>query len=527
MIRGLLVVALLMTASGVHAQSTDEQVKQAKVNAVRQAWAWTHERCPFERELSFELVGSGRVRPPTLDERLEKAIDPHLAAIITINPEGRVKVERGPAAITFEPGWPTPVAVKIINEAGLTTRLQVKALGDDQTSAHFFESIALRGKTPAITSELCGADVEYQAMLIRCGASSKREVTLSFTAGANSQDLGFRAEVPVLLTPRINRRLPRFIQNDAALLSADADTRKQARLNLQSRIEMVTGSTLDRRSSEFDLKVHGEEKVGNILRQKISYRALDGQRLTGYLLKPIEPTGKLPSVLCLHQTTKWGSAEPAGLGGLPNLHYALELAQRGYITVAPDYPGYGDATSLQTYGQDYESTTCQGIIYHRRAVDLLCSLPEVDANRIGCIGHSLGGHNTLFLGLFDDRIKALATSCGFCSFPKYYGGNLKGWSHAGYMPRIASLYQCDPKQMPFDWPEVLAALAPRPVFINAPVGDENFNMDGVRDCVKFAQPVYQLLEQPKCLEVHHPQVGHDFPKDVREKCYGFFDRHLK
>lgn len=527
MIRLSAITILLLTTATAFAQIPDKLTKQSKVNALLMAWRWTHHPCPFEKELVADHRTRGFDHAPPLDELYEQSIDPHLAAIITINPEGRVKVERGPAAITFEPGWPTPVAVKIINEAGLTSRLQVKALGDDQTSAHFFESIALRGKTPAITSELCGADVEYQAMLIRCGASSKREVTLSFTAGANSQDLGFRAEVPVLLTPRINRRLPRFIQNDTALLSADADTRKQARLNLQSRIEMVTGSTLDRRSTEFDLKVHNEEKVGNVLRQKISYRALDGQRLTGYLLKPLEATGKRPAVLCLHQTTKHGSAEPAGLGGLPNLHYALELAQRGYITLAPDYPGYGDATSIQTYGQDYDSSTCQGIIYHRRAIDLLCSLPEVDANRIGAIGHSLGGHNTLFLSLFDDRIKALATSCGFCSFPKYYGGNLKGWSHAGYMPRIASLYQCDLKQMPFDWPEVLAALAPRPVFINAPVGDENFNIDGVRDCVKFAQPVYELMQQPKHLEVHHPQVGHDFPKYVREKCYGFFDRYLK
>ena len=47
---------------------------------------------------------------------------------------------------------------------------------------------------------------------------------------------------------------------------------------------------------------------------------------------------KLPAMLCLHQTTKIGKEEPAGLGGNPNLHYALHLAQRGYVTLAPDYP---------------------------------------------------------------------------------------------------------------------------------------------------------------------------------------------
>ncbi|MEI5604682.1 hypothetical protein, partial [Streptomyces brasiliscabiei] len=47
-------------------------------------------------------------------------------------------------------------------------------------------------------------------------------------------------------------------------------------------------------------------------------------------------------MLCLHQTTAIGKGEPAGLGGLPNLHYAHELAMRGFITLAPDYPSFGD-----------------------------------------------------------------------------------------------------------------------------------------------------------------------------------------
>jgi predicted dienelactone hydrolase len=47
---------------------------------------------------------------------------------------------------------------------------------------------------------------------------------------------------------------------------------------------------------------------------------------------------------------------------------------------------------------------------------VLQSLPEVDPRRIGSIGHSLGGHNTLFVAAFDRRIKAMVTSCGFNSF---------------------------------------------------------------------------------------------------------------
>jgi cephalosporin-C deacetylase-like acetyl esterase len=47
----------------------------------------------------------------------------------------------------------------------------------------------------------------------------------------------------------------------------------------------------------------------------------------------------------------------------------------------------------------------KGIVNHRRAVDVLQSLPYVDRQRIGAIGHSLGGHNTLFVAAFDERIR--------------------------------------------------------------------------------------------------------------------------
>jgi predicted dienelactone hydrolase len=154
-------------------------------------------------------------------------------------------------------------------------------------------------------------------------------------------------------------------------------------------------------------------------------------------------------------------------------------------------------------------------------------LPEVDPDRIGAIGHSLGGHNTLFVGAFDSRLKVLVSSCGFCSFGRYYGGDLTGWSHKGYMPRIADVYHKDPKKMPFDFTEVLATLAPRPVFINAPLRDANFDVQGVDECVDAAKPVYALLHAKNMLVVVHPDCEHDFPPDVREAAYAFIDRILK
>src|SRR5882724_7489545 len=166
-----------------------------------------------------------------------------------------------------------------------------------------------------------------------------------------------------------------------------------------------------------------ETRLPKFVRRKITYLSEKQDRVSAYLFipSPLIPSpheGKLPAMLCLHQTTRIGKAEPAGLGGNSNLAYAAELAERGYVTLAPDYPNFGDYV-FDPYANGYASATMKGIWNHLRAVDLLASLPEVDSARIGSIGHSLGGHNALFEAVFDERIAAVVSSCGFTSFSKY------------------------------------------------------------------------------------------------------------
>jgi dienelactone hydrolase len=268
------------------------------------------------------------------------------------------------------------------------------------------------------------------------------------------------------------------------------------------------------------VEVLEEVKLPHYRRRKILFASSDNDRIPAYLLLPDRP-GRRPAVLCLHQTTRIGKDEPAGLGGKPNLHYAAELAERGYVALVPDYPSFGD----YTYNFDdsrYVSGTMKGIVNHMRAVDLLVSLPEVDAKRIAVIGHSLGGHNSLFVAAFDPRIKAVVTSCGFTSMSKYKGGNLKGWDQKRYMPLVAERYHNSPREMPWDFPDVLAAIAPRPVFVNAPLHDDNFDVSGVDDCVRAVKARFP----PGNLVVAHPDCAHDFPPEVREEAYRFLDKHL-
>jgi hypothetical protein len=145
---------------------------------------------------------------------------------------------------------------------------------------------------------------------------------------------------------------------------------------------------------------------------------------------------------------------------------------------------------------------------------------------MGTIGISLGGHNSIFVGVFDHRLKAAVSCCGFNAFPKYYGGDLTGWSHKGYMPRIAELYDKDPRKMPFDFTEVIAALAPRAFFTCSCVDDINFEVSGARDCIAAAMPVYGLLGCADRLEAMYPTGGHDFPPQARQTAYEWLDRQL-
>jgi dienelactone hydrolase len=312
---------------------------------------------------------------------------------------------------------------------------------------------------------------------------------------------------------------------DLSAIKTRADWQR-AQKQILDGMQLVMGTLPTAKREPVQFQELGQEDLGAFTRTKIKYLTERDDWVMAYLLIPKNRKRRAPAMLCLHQTTRIGKGEPAGLGGSANLHYAKELAERGFVCIAPDYPYLGENT-FDPYKNGYVSCTMKGIVNHLRAVDLLQSLPMVDDNRIGSIGHSLGGHNTLFVAAFDQRIKAMVTSCGFTSAKKYYNGDLTGWSGVRYMPLIAEKYGNDANRIPFDFPELLVALAPRPLFINAPLRDSNFEISGVQDCVNAAQPIYeQVFNAKDKLVAVYPDAGHDFPPDVRRKVWNFLDRWL-
>ncbi len=286
-----------------------------------------------------------------------------------------------------------------------------------------------------------------------------------------------------------------------------------------------------------DVKVLGEVKEEKFTRLLITFVAektpADAEdRVAAYLFLPSRRQAgeRRPAVLALHPTAPQGKGSVTG-EGKANREYGLELARRGYVVLCPDYPSFGDAKDYDFKAAfasgRYSSGTMKGIFNHMRCVDLLQSRDEVDPKRIGVIGHSLGGHNAMFVAAFDERIGAVVSSCGWTPFGDYYGGKIQGWTSDRYMPALRDRYKLDAKAVPFDFYEVVAALAPRPFFSASPVRDSNFEVAGVRKAQAVAAPVYKLLGAPDSLEIRYPECEHDFPKEMRDEAYAFLDRALK
>ncbi len=220
-----------------------------------------------------------------------------------------------------------------------------------------------------------------------------------------------------------------------------------------------------------------------------------------------------------------------GLGATKYPPYASELAARGYVTIAPAYPHLaGYAPDLAALG--YASGTMKAIWDNTRALDVLESLPFVKRNGFGAIGHSLGGHNSIYTAVFEPRLTAVVSSCGFDSFLDYYDAKPavwaagKGWCQERYMPRLAT-YAGRLNEIPFDFDGLLAALAPRPVFVSAPLRDANFRWRSVDRVTAAAREIYTLYGATTNLRVEHPDCEHDFPAAQRETAFQLFDSALK
>ena len=274
--------------------------------------------------------------------------------------------------------------------------------------------------------------------------------------------------------------------------------------------------------------------LGDVIREKVTYAVEPGERVPAFLFLPKTGAGPRPAVLCHHQHAgqfEVGKDGPAGLGSTPDQHYAIELARRGYVTLAPDALCFNErrdpAGKLE--GAEYEryealhrlteGKTLQGkfVWDARRAIDYLVSRREVDQSRIGMIGHSLGGQETLFTTAADLRIKAAVSSCGFASLAVLKRDRILH-NFALFVPGLAEAG---------DYGAVLALVAPRPFLVAARTADPIFPRDGIEATVAAARQAYAAQGAADRLGTFYEDGAHQFSPAMREAAYAWLDRWLK
>ena len=334
--------------------------------------------------------------------------------------------------------------------------------------------------------------------------------------------------------PRENLLLYRGQEGQPLPVKTPADWEKR-RAEIVRGMESVMGKLPGaEKRCPLDAKIEEEVDAGKYVRRLVTYASEPGSRVPAYLCIPKDVlAGKRTArgILCLHGTDNVvGHGTVVGLGTRPNRSYAAELAERGFVTLAPNYP------MLAKYQPDiaqlgWESGTLKAVWDNIRGLDYLESLPFVEGKEFGTIGHSLGGHNSVYTAVFEPRLVAVVSSCGLDSYLDYYNGDEKnwfperGWCQTRYMRKLAD-YRGRLEEIPFDFHEMIGALAPRHVLIIAPTTDSNFKADSVDRVAAAAMPIFKLFGHPERLRVLHPECGHDFPAEMRKEAYRLFEKVL-
>ncbi|MEA2647038.1 MAG: hypothetical protein QOE92_2121 [Chloroflexota bacterium] len=236
-------------------------------------------------------------------------------------------------------------------------------------------------------------------------------------------------------------------------------------------------------------QVLSAEDMGAYVRYKVAYQTLSGDSfastIKAWLLVPKGFSTPRPAIVTLHQTIPQGKDEPAGVNAsLPWYAFADHYARRGYVTLAPDAIGYGERTSGCYADTGYELSDAWSILKDRpdmtllglmllditRAVDFLETRPEVDASRVGVMGHSQGGILTNGILGLEPRFKVGVASCGYGIFR--LDGFFDRWAgtQSAYLPRMAN-YLVNRDALPIDMLQLMALAAPTPHLVQTAMAD--------------------------------------------------------
>ncbi len=251
-----------------------------------------------------------------------------------------------------------------------------------------------------------------------------------------------------------------------------------------------------------NVRVSAERPGDGYTLKRIYWQVYPDVYASGWLYMPDHINGKAPAVLCPHGHWSTGARHPTVQTR------CIVLAQKGYVVLAVDSVHLDDyrvgvnPVGLMTWN-------------NIRAVDLLCSIPEVDPDRIGCTGASGGGQQTMYMMAVEPRIAAAAPTVMMSYFFRIIALSV-AHCYCNHVPSLARYT---------DEPEMCAAFAPKPALYMCDTRDWTrwFPHEGFPEIER----IYRLYGAQTRVECHQWDVGHDYTKAMRETMYRFFDRWLK
>jgi pimeloyl-ACP methyl ester carboxylesterase len=257
-----------------------------------------------------------------------------------------------------------------------------------------------------------------------------------------------------------------------------------------------------------------------------------GPGLAGDLYYPKNaPAGKkLPAVVWLH-----GYSYPLGYMWVyhSDLHPILALVHAGYAVLAYDQSGFGSRLSeAGPFYDRYPQWTYMGRLVEdaRSAVDALAKDEMVDANRISLFGYSLGGNVAIYEAALDARVKGIVTVSGFTPMrtdvaARGDGGVARYSQERGLIPKLGFFIGHE-AQIPYDYPDLLGMIAPRPVLVVQPQLDRDATPADVEKAVGQAKQVYSLYGAGDKIAIDEPWDYNRLPNKTLDEAVKWMSANL-
>jgi len=220
------------------------------------------------------------------------------------------------------------------------------------------------------------------------------------------------------------------------------------------------------------------------------------------------PGKKLPTVIWLH-----GYSYPLGYMWVyrSDLHPILALAEAGYAVLAYDQSGFGSRMAeTGPFPDRYPHWSQMGRMVEdaRSAIDALEKDQLVDGQRISLFGYSMGGMVGLYTAATDPRVNGVVSISGFTPMRTDFasrgtGGIARYSEERGLMPRLGFFIGHE-QQIPYDYNELIATIAPRPALIVEPQLDRDATVADVHTAVEQARKIYAMQNAENNLGLYEP-----------------------